>query len=57
MQYIDVGKQSVGIAIKVLPKCLKTVFDEVHFMVNLLSHTPSPPYKGKSFAPSQSEQL
>ena len=35
-QYTDFQKKSVGGAIKVLAESLKTVFDEVHFLVNLL---------------------
>ena len=35
-QYIDCQKQPVGGAFKVLAKFLKTVFDEGHFIVNLL---------------------
>ena len=34
--YIGFEKQSVGGALKVLAKSLKTVFDEVYFIVNLL---------------------
>ena len=35
MQDIDFQKQPVGSVLKVLAKSLKTVFDEVHFIVNL----------------------
>ena len=35
-RYISFQKQSVGGALKVLAKSLKTVFDEVHFIANLL---------------------
>ena len=45
-------KQSVGCALKVLEKSLKTVLDEVYFIVNMYSFrlTHGPP--GKSFLPS-----
>ena len=35
-QFIDFQKESVGGALKVLEKSLKSVFDEVHFKVNLV---------------------
>ena len=35
-QYIDCQKQSVEGALKVLTKSLKTIFDEDHFILNLL---------------------
>ena len=35
-QYIDYLKQSIGGVLKVLAKSLKTVFDEDHFVLNLL---------------------
>ena len=37
MQYIDSVKQLAGSALKVLAESLKTVFDEVNFIVNLYS--------------------
>ena len=56
--------QSVEDTLTLLTKSLKTVLDEVHFIVNLYSlHTiTSPPGKpflpqGKSYVPSQAEQL
>ena len=53
-------KQSVEGTLKVLGKYLTTVWDEVHFIVNL--HIVYPPGKsflpqGKSVALSQAEQL
>ena len=35
-QYIDFQKQSVSDALNVLAKSLRTVFNEDHFIVNLL---------------------
>ena len=35
-QYIGCKKQSVGGALKVLAKSLKTVFEKIHAIVNLL---------------------
>ena len=47
IQYIAFQKQSVGGALKVLEKSLKTVLDEVYLIVNLnsfsLSLNPPPP--------------
>ena len=56
--------QSVEDTLTLLRKSLKVVLDEVHFIVTLYSLHPitSPPDKpflpqGKSYAPSQAEQL
>ena len=61
---LDFQKQSVGVALKVLGKSLKTVLDEGRFVVNLYSFPllPGPldkPFlsQGKSFTPSKAEQL
>ena len=60
MQYIDFQEQSMGGALKVLGKFLKTVLDKVHFIC--YCPTPSSPGKlsfpaGKSFVLSQIKQL
>ena len=57
-------QQSVEDTLNVLRKSLKTVPDKSHFIVNLYSlhpilNAPGKPFlpQGKSFAPSQAEQL
>lgn len=64
MYFCVMQQQSVEDTLNVLRKSLKTVPDESHFIVNLYSLHPitSPPDKpflpqGKSYAPSQAEQL
>ena len=56
--YSEKHKQSAESAFKVLEKSLKTVLDDAPVMVNLYS-LPGKPflYPGKSFAPSEAEQL
>ena len=51
MQYINIQKQSVERFLEVLPKSLKIVFYEVHFIVNLLSFLLTPVPSGKPFPP------
>ena len=61
--YLDFQKESVGNPHKVMAKFLEAVVDDVHFIFNLHSFLmpPSLPRQmlpiGKSFAPSQAEQL
>ena len=43
--------------LKVLGKSLKTVLDEVHFIVNLYSCPQGKPFRPHLLAPSQGEQL
>ena len=64
IQYMDFQKQSMGSALKLLGKSLKTVLDEVHFMVSVPSFSLSPSLPGKPFVPQvihllpfQAEQL
>ena len=53
IQYIDFQKQSMRYALKVLGKSLKTVLDEVHFIVIHYTNTvpPTPKLPGKLFVP------
>ena len=44
-QYRAGGKQLVGGALKTLAKPLKCIFDEVHFIVNLLYQIPIKKYE------------
>ena len=49
IQNVDFQKQSVGGAIKVLEKSLKTILDKVHFIVNLYSFPVPSSHPGKPF--------
>ena len=57
IQYMDFQKQSMGSALKLLGKSLKTVLDEVHFMVSVPSFSLSPSLPGKPFVPQVSHLL
>ena len=48
MQYTDFQKQSVGGGLKMLGKSLKTVFDEMDFIVNLHSFPLASQYSRKT---------